>query len=390
MRSRPADHPQPRPEARNNVFHGPDVIRMCEVASKPVHWLWEQRIARGKLTLIAGDPGLGKSYLTLDLAARVSTGRAMPGDVWRDGRPMDEYPGVAILLSAEDDPGDTLRPRLEAAGARLENIALVQGVRTGNHTRTFNLKEDLKFLRGMCKHDSEVKLIVIDPISAYLGDDEGHSNTKVRNLLSPLAQLAQEFNVAVVAVTHLNKGAGGGQSAIYRTMGSLAFTAAARTVHLVARDPDDPERRLMLPVKNNLGQDRTGYGFILQQTDLADAVIEWDDQPMRESADELLSRIANTREFTGSTNSPRRQAATWLSLVLSEGPVATAQVEEEAKSAGISMATLRRAREQLGVQSVKRGGNWYMARANGPHEPTIFAKPLPPIDPDAEQPDTAA
>jgi len=365
MRSRPADNPQPRPEARNTVYHGPAVVRMCEVAPSSVHWLWDQRIARGKLTLIAGDPGLGKSYLTLDLAARVSTGRAMPGDVWRDGRPKDEYPGVAILLSAEDDPGDTLRPRLEAAGAKLENITLVQGVRTGDHVRSFNLKEDLKFLREMCTYDSEVKLIVIDPISAYLGDDEGHSNTKVRNLLSPLAQLAQEFNVAVVAVTHLNKGGTPGASAIYRTMGSLAFTAAARTVHLVARDPDEPERRLLLPVKNNLGQDRSGYGFVLDESDAGEAVVEWDDKPTDESADELLSRIANTREIIGSRDSPRRQATAWLSLVLCDGPVPVAQVEREAKIVGITKRTLERARQELGAISTKTADGWELSQPGG-------------------------
>ena len=141
----------------------PDVIRLDKVEPSVVRWLWESRIALGKLTLIAGDPGLGKSFLTLDLCARVSTGAAFPGERYADGRPMDRLPGVAILLSAEDDPADTIRPRLEAAGADLQRVALVRGVKTVGPDRAFNLRTDIGYLRGMCKAEPETKLIVIDP-----------------------------------------------------------------------------------------------------------------------------------------------------------------------------------------------------------------------------------
>lgn len=344
---------------RNSVPHGPDVLRLDTVEPTRVKWLWDQRLALGKLTLIAGDPGLGKSYLTLDLAARVSTGKAMPGDTWDNGKPMDRFPGTAILLSAEDDPADTIRPRLEAAGADLRRVLMVNGVRTGGATKSFSLRDDMNHLRTICKKETDARLIVIDPISAYLGDEEGHSNTKVRNLLSPLAKLAQEFNLAIVAVTHLNKaGQGNAQSAIYRAMGSLAFTAAARTVHLVTRDPEDPERRLLVPIKNNLGQDRTGYGFTLGLTNEGDTAVQWEDHPTDESADALLDRLSRRPTSDAATPSKLDEAVHWLRERLSAGPVPSHELHDDAKASGITQKTLSRARSMLKTETIKPDGVW--------------------------------
>lgn len=359
--TRTTDHtqmPQPR-IPRNTFYRGPEVIRLDTVASTTVKWLWDQRLALGKLSLIAGDPGLGKSFLTLDLAARVSTGRAMPGDTGQNGSPMDRRPGVAILLSAEDDPADTIRPRLEAAGADLRRVAFVAGVRTGRALKSFSLREHVRYLRIMCKAQPQTRLVVIDPISAYLGDEEGHSNTKVRNLLAPLAKVAQDFHVAVVAVTHLNKsGHGNAQSAVYRAMGSLAFTAAARTVHLVTRDPDDPERRLMVPIKNNLGQDRTGFGFTLAPTPEGDTAVQWEDQPTQENADALLDRLSRPCRGDAATSPKFDQAVAWLKDQLKDGPVASNVLQHAAEQAGIALKTLYRARAALDIESFKRDNVW--------------------------------
>lgn len=372
--TRMIDHtqmPQPR-NPRNTVYHGPEVVRLDTVAPSCVKWLWNQRIALGKLTLIAGDPGLGKSYLTLDLASRVSTGRAMPGDCWENGRPMDRFPGTAILLSAEDDPADTVRPRLESAGADLRRVSMVTGVRTGDALKSFSLREHLKFLRDLCKQQDDVRLIVIDPISAYLGDEEGHSNTKVRNLLAPLSKLAQDFGVAVVAVTHLNKGGqgGGAGSAIYRAMGSLAFTAAARTVHLVARDPEDVERRLLVPIKNNLGQDRTGFGFTLGLTADGGTAVQWEQTPTSETADALLDRFSRPAGRDAVASSKVDEATSWLREELKNGPVSSKALERAAEEAGYSRRTLVRARASLGAEAVRDGEVWAVALPCDP--PTLY------------------
>lgn len=334
----------------NSVYHGPDVLRLSHVTPSRVRWLWDDRLALGKLTLLAGDPGLGKSYLTLDLAARVASGTPFPGD---DDNRYGNFPRKVILLSAEDDPADTIRPRLDAAGADPDNILMLRGVRIGEHTRSLNLRGDIDHLDHLIRQlDGQCRLIIIDPISAYLGDDEGHSNTKVRNLLAPLATLAQEHDVAVLAVTHLNKGGGNGPTnAIYRTMGSLAFTAAARTVHLVARDPDDESRRLMLPIKNNLGHDRTGWGFALEpHPDTGHTRIAWDAGPTRENADELLMRLGRPTHGSDPRPSPALdEAKSFLETMLTPGPQPATAIQAAAEQAGIAAKTLRNARQALGV-----------------------------------------
>ena len=348
---------QPRPHSLASGV--PEVVRLDTVKPARVKWLWNQRLALGKLTLIAGDPGLGKSFLTLDLAARVSTGRAMPGensDTSDNRRP----PGSVVLLSAEDDPADTIRPRLEAAGADLRRAIVLTGVRTGGAINRFSLREHIKSLHLICKAQPQTRLIIIDPISAFLGDEQGYSNTKVRNLLAPLATFAQYYNVAVVAVTHLNKvGYGNAQSAIYRTMGSLAFTAAARTVHLVARDPDNADRRLLVPIKNNLGQDRTGYGFCLGPNADGETAIAWEDGPTKENADVLLDRLRRHRPHDADTPTKLDQAVAWLYALLKQGPVASSVLIQLAIGKGHSERTLYRARAVLDVMVRRVDDQWH-------------------------------
>jgi hypothetical protein len=402
------------------VYHGPAVVRLSRVQPSAVRWLWTDRLALGKLTLLAGDPGLGKSYLTLDLAARVSSGRPLPSEA-EPGDADNRYgkpPRKVILLSAEDDPADTIRPRLDAAAADPDNVLLLEGIRTHDTVRPTNLRHDIEHLdRLVSQLHGECRLIVIDPISAYLGDDEGHSNTKVRHLLAPLAKLAQDHHLAVLAVTHLNKGGGsggGGQSAIYRTMGSLAFTAAARAVHLVARDPDDPDGpgRLMLPIKNNLGHDRTGWGFRLEAVRRAaradelspadrdvDASLRpsqspavcrtqtrvvWDAEPTQESADALLARLAraSASDAAGGRPTPALdEAVAFLKQALAEGGLPMTRLQESAEAMGISKATLKRARHEAGVAVRREGGrhgHWVWALPQS--DPAADAKRLTPGD----------
>ncbi len=367
----------PRRDPRQPPYHGPTITKLSSVQPTKVRWLWQDRLALGKLTLLAGDPGLGKSYLTLDLAARVSAGLPFPGETSAGGGKYGKLPRKVILLSAEDDPADTIRPRLDAAGADCDNIVLIDGIAFGENRRPVNLREDIKHVeRAVQLMHRECRLIIIDPISAYLGDDEGHSNTKVRNMLAPLARLAQDYGVAVLAVTHLNKGGGQGPTnAIYRTMGSLAFTAAARTVHLVARDPSDAagQRRLMLPIKNNLGHDRTGWGFALTNHDFIDPTggdpddypnarrretkISWDPDPTQDTADALLLKLNRTPGGSGGQRETPAmdEAIEFLRQSLQSGPQPMKSIQAAAEAAGISRVTLKRAKAELGVESRREG-----------------------------------
>ena len=230
---------------------------VSDIQAKPIHWLWKGRIARGKVSLIAGNPGLGKSQITASMASIVSNGGKWPVDR------TECKAGQVVFLSAEDDPADTIRPRLEAAGAVLNKIFIVDAIKDMNGDgepvkRSFNLKTDLSKLGHLMDELNEVALLVIDPITAYLGGTDSHKNADIRALLSPLGDFASQYDVAVVCVSHLNKS--GGADALMRVSGSLAFVAAARAAYLVAEDTEN-NQRVFLPMKNNIGNDGNGLAF---------------------------------------------------------------------------------------------------------------------------------
>jgi RecA-family ATPase len=207
------------------------LVRLADAEPQPVEWLWPDRIAIGKVTTIAGDPGLGKSFLTLWLASLLSRGGAFPD---RPGEPIE--PGETILLSAEDDVNDTIRPRLDVAGADVSRVfALTTGATADGSFAPFDLTTDIPGLEEILGQKPDVRLLVIDPVSAYLGETDENKNGQIRGLMTPLSDLASRHRIAVVLVTHMNKATG--LKAIYRATGSLAFVAAARTVWLVAKDP---------------------------------------------------------------------------------------------------------------------------------------------------------
>ncbi|MBI3068655.1 MAG: AAA family ATPase, partial [Betaproteobacteria bacterium] len=260
---------------------------MADVQPKPIRWLWPGRIARGKVSLIAGHPGLGKSQAAVSFAAIVSTGGLWPVDRTRCER------GAVVILSAEDDPEDTIRPRLEAAGADLSRVYVLDAVREADErgeiqARAFNLATDISRLGVLLGNLRDVALIVIDPVSAYLGGVESHNNAEVRALLAPLAELAARHGVAVIAVSHLNKASG--TEALLRVQGSIAFSAAARAVWGVARDKENPARRLFLPLKNNLGHDQTGLAFTVEEFRLLCGIetsrVGWEGHPVTITAEE--------------------------------------------------------------------------------------------------------
>ena len=331
----------------------PMIVRLCDVQPEQVEWLWHGRIALGKLTLIAGDPGLGKSFLTLDMAARVSTGRDWPDCTNKMGA------GGVVLLNAEDGIADTIRPRLDAAGADVKQIIAVEAisiVRDNLRTdqRTFDLSQDINALELAIQSVAHCRLVVIDPVTAYLGGVDSHKNAEIRGLLAPLGALATRHGVAVVAVTHLNKSNGG--PAIYRAMGSLAFAAAARAAWAVTKDKGDEKRRLFLPIKNNIAPNTGGLAYRIDGLSTGGASVAWEPDPVIESADDALSGDRTN----GGEATELDDAANWLREQLSEGSRRTTDVERDAKEAGYSSGTLRRAKARIGAAAVKSayGGAW--------------------------------
>jgi len=257
---------------RDHGFSASAVLsRVSDISPKKISWLWPGRIPLGKLTLLAGDPGLGKSFVTLDIAARVTRGDSWPDD------PNPCEPGSVIILSAEDDTADTIRPRLEAAGARLEKVHILDAVRRSKPNgeislQHFSLETDLEALRSAAVLLDDLRLVILDPISAYFGSVDSHTNARVRSVLSPLIEGAASLSFAVVAVDHLSKS---NRQAIYRPNGSIAFTAAARAVWLFAKNPDDPTQRLMLPAKLNLAPDQSGLSYKLVEGTPGIVTVMW-------------------------------------------------------------------------------------------------------------------
>lgn len=335
-----------------------DLLSLADVLPTPIRWLWPGRIARGKLTLVAGQPGLGKSLLTVDIAARVSRGCA-----WPDASPGDPAADV-IMLSAEDDPADTIRPRLDAAGADVRRIAMLQSAQsvdpeTGERRhRTVSLS-DLATIRDALRQRPHCRLLVIDPITAYIAGVDSHRNSDVRALLAPLSDLATAHDLAIVAVTHLSKGGGdASRSAVERVNGSLAFSAAARAVWVIGRDPDRTDRRIMAAAKNNLGPDASGLAYAISPTPDGVPVLAWEADPVSTSADDLLAPPERDADSRGSAIP---DAIEWLAEELSTGPVATAELQRRARAAGHSWSgAVRRAKDHLGVISRKdgMGGSW--------------------------------
>ncbi len=320
-----------------------------DIAPKPLRWLWLGRIPLGKLTLLIGDPGLGKSLLTADVASRVTRGTSFP-----DGAACES--GSVIFLSAEDDAADTIRPRLDAAGADVSRVQILEAVRVqltnGSLTeKPFNLETDIAALEKALREGPEVRLIVIDPISAYLGGVDSHSNAEVRGILAPLSGLAARIGVAMLCVTHLRKSAG---AAIYRAISSIAFAAAARAVWAVAPDPEDGDRRLLLAVKQNLSASAGGLAFRIEAQNNVPR-LAWEPGAVALAANEVLGNVDMQQD-----QSERREAKEWLQDFLTDGPVAVKKIQQEAKAAGLSWMTVRRAKEALPVVASKSGyqGKW--------------------------------
>jgi putative DNA primase/helicase len=341
---------------------GPALITQCaaDVTPQPVEWLWPGRIALGKLTLIAGEAGLGKSQLSIAMVAAVTTGSEWP---CREGRAPQ---GNVIILSAEDGAADTVVPRLMAAGADRERVELVTAVCDEKSRRSFDLSADLALLDQKISEIGEVKLIIIDPISSYLGAKvDSHVNAAVRGVLEPVSEMAARLRIAIVAITHPPKGTG--TTAINRFIGSIAFVAAARAAFMVTRDAEDEIRRLFLPVKNNLALPGKGLAFRLEQRLVAEGIVGssvvWEADPVTITADQAL-QAADDRGGGGGAGA---DAEEFLRNALADGPVAVKDLQAEAKQAGLSWATVRRAKDRLGVVAQREshgrdgGGRWTWA-----------------------------
>jgi len=317
----------------------PVIKNLADVQSSPVHWTWINRIAAGKLNIVMGDPGLGKSMVTLDMAARVTRGAD-----WPDGSPC--RPGNVVILTAEDGLADTVRPRIDALSGDPSRITALQAVRENNQERTFNLGRDIGLLEQVVT-DTDAVLVIIDPVSAYLGRTDSFKDTEVRAVLAPLAALAERRGPAVVTVMHLTQDTQ--RAALYRGQGSVGFVAAARSVFAVAKDPNIQMRRFFLPVKLNIAAPPPVLAFRL-----IDQRVHWESEPVDHVDVEKAVRGQLARD--DDEEDAGNEADAFLAELLAEGPVRATEAFKGADAHGISRRTLKRAKRRLGVITTRKGG----------------------------------
>jgi AAA domain len=327
----------------------------ADIEPKKVDWLWEQRLPLGKCSLVAGEGGLGKSMVLAWIAATVSRG----GD-WPCGEGQSPC-GSVIILSAEDDASDTIKPRLMAAEADCSKVHIVSTVHQEDDKghRTFNLQLDLAELEKEIVWLGDVLLVIIDPITSYLGKVDSHKNAELRAVLEPLGEMAARRHVTVIANTHLSKATAG--SANNRVIGSVAFVNHARAAFIVTADAEDKGKRLFLPSKTNLGKPREGLAYRIADTALPGSdygsviwapYVKWEDVPVTMSADEAVAALAVGPEGRNALE----EAKQFLLEALGYGPEGQKEIKRQAEEAGFGWRTVRRAKELLRVEACREGG----------------------------------
>jgi hypothetical protein len=339
------------------------VTRLDQLAPRPVSWLWPGRLPRGKLAMLDGDPGMGKSLLTLDLCARLTQGRPFPDDAPAPG------PANVLLLNAEDSPDDTLIPRLRSLGADLQRVYFAEpDEETGRGM--LGLPRDLDALEAALER-SQAQLAVLDPIAAFLDGSILSSNDQsVRRALTPLVGLARRRNCAIQFVRHLNKG--GGSRALYRGGGSIGLLATCRSGWLVGPDPYEPDRRVLAQTKRNLAGLQPSLAFSIGAGEAGQPTLVWHG-PSPLTADQLLGG----RPALPESGRARAHAREVLRQFLDERPRTFPEVEAMASEQGLSERTLRRAKADLTVRSCRvylegrRITYWLLAHQTLPeHIPT--------------------
>ena len=319
-------------EQRNENKTDLKMIKMSDVQSQTVDWLWYPFIPYGKLTIIQGDPGDGKTTLVLNIAARLSKGEGLDNDM-KVAEPVN-----IIYQTAEDGLADTVKPRLELAGADCEKILVIDESDKSLSMADERLEEALAKTRA--------KVLILDPIQAYLGGgmDMNRAN-EARDMTKKLGVLAEKYQCAILLIGHMNKASG--NKAAYRGMGSIDFFAVARSVLLVGRIEGEPNTRAVVQIKNNLAAFGHPKAFALSEEGF-----QWiGDYEI--TVDEVLGGIAPKANKIELAKQMLRELAETQNAVLSN------EIFDRAEELGISKRTLENAKKELGIRARKINNAWY-------------------------------
>ena len=339
-----------------NADGNPELVltRLSDVVPERVRWIWPGYIPLGKLVTLDGDPGLGKSTLTDEFAAVITT-----AGQWPDGTNC-EYPGAVLLMSAEDGLSDTIRPRCDAAGADVSKVYAVDGVPVvdveGNVTLSPATLSDIAPLeRAITMHSA--RLLVIDVLMAYLPSGiDSHKDQDIRRTLGRLAGLADRTGCTILLLRHLNKGKGG--DPLYRGGGSIGIVGAARAGLLVAPDPDNPDLRVLASMKSNLGPKPKALSYrLVESVDHGVARVQW----------EGLSEHTAEALLADRPDSDANDVDVWLRDFLKHGRQKSNDVYAAAEAAGYSRDKAKRAKGRVGVLPIRDGaaGAWYWVLPQG-------------------------
>lgn len=335
----------------------PNIVWGDKVKVEHIDWLWPNRIPLGMLSLFAGIGGVSKSTLSLYMAAQISTGRP-----WIDESNTPRKPGSIIILSAEDTPGNIIIPRLIAMQADISKVCILKGSKITLPDGTIGLvgidnlskTGDLDMLLSTLDKAPNPQLVIIDPYTAYMGTADSNSNTEVRSFLRPLSEVAANYGISILGITHLNKNQD--LSAEYRILGSVGQQNTARMVWLIASDPDDFDRRFFVWLKGNLAPRHHGLAYRLMNTPVKTPdgresfhpACCFEKEPITITAQEILA------PKRGSKGRPKKQidASEWLESFLSEGPIDSKSIYEEGEFLGYSRSTLNRVKKSIGIMTI--------------------------------------
>jgi hypothetical protein len=309
------------------------LVTLKTVQPRTTQWLWPERIPQGKFVLTAGEGGIGKSFMSLDITQIISRGATWPDD---PQTPVSQ--GDVIILTAEDDLAETVVPRLIALGADLDRVHALETARLPNGDLRPVTLDDIPRLEELIRRRPQTRLIIIDPMPSFLppGTDD-HKNAELRQVLGPLTEFAARYHVTINGITHVGKTPT--HQAVHRVLGSVAYSNAARAVWFVLLDPENAERRLMLPAKANLTPIRTGLAFTIK-----DGVIVWEPEPI---TTRLCDVLADPQKRQRSTERFQKAKAWLLKLLQEKGPTPSAEVISRARLVGISKNLVWEARGDL-------------------------------------------
>jgi hypothetical protein len=382
--------PKPKLQPPKRIISSLEVTTMDDLEEQTIEWLWKGRFAIGKLSIVSGIPGLGKSYATLSMAALISRGQAFP-----DTPDIVNPVGDVLLIGAEDGWRDTVKPRLRLANADQSRIQVTTTVtRRGKENQWLNLESDLPLIEEWLTDHEEARMITLDPLNAYLGETDGNSDVGIRAVLTPLAALAEKHQVCIICIVHCGKAEG--RASAQKVLGSTGYVGVARTLFEVLREPESAQsqptgvtqsqatsaqRRVLASAKANVGNNgKLSIGFeLIPEPDGDHCFVVWDEKSAELDADDIRGQEENSK-------APRRKKSEeFLRAILADGPIPAAEAQAKAEAKGLKERTLKTAKSKLGVISQKVGERWYWSLPDDQGciesqvcKPTPLTESLPP------------